>query len=449
MSDRAKMPVVDYIVKHDLQNMVYELVRDLVQERPPHPVLFFAKNIDVNAESRKKKNNLMEIPGRHAQKLFEATKSINSEIMPKDMVRKIIQETVSLLHCDRVSLFVYDKRVNMLILSASNMTNTIRVKPGQGIAGSVFHDKVTVNIEDCYQDERFDQGFDKMTGYRTKSLLCIPILDFDNEAVGVLQAINKLQEGGELGEFDEVDELLLGHLAQHAGSALRNAEIFREAIEASDRANALIQTMHALSADLGAQSMILTLVMHANELVRADKNSVWLLDESKEQLWSVGTESGNIIRIPMSKGIAGECRTGKAVINISDAYEDGRFDQTVDKSTGYRTKSILAIPITIEKKDDNNAVEEQVIGVIQMINKIDFDGETGQFHDDDVKIMETFARFIGPRVAASGFLLTEAKVSEADKIKNLAKPAKRISNLGMAAFTEAEGDEDEEGQGDE
>merc|ERR1719230_2232209 len=106
-----------------------------------------------------------EVPGRLLINLFEATKNITSEIVPKETINIIIQETIKLLQCDRVSLFVYDKRIDMLVLNASNLEQPIRVKPGQGIAGHVFKTRDIVNIPNCYADKRFDQTFDKATGY--------------------------------------------------------------------------------------------------------------------------------------------------------------------------------------------------------------------------------------------------------------------------------------------
>lgn len=187
-------------------------------------------------------------------RLFESTRSITAEIVPKETINIIIAETAKLLVCDRVSLFVYNPKIKMLILTASNLAKPIRVQPGQGIAGHVFETQETVNIKDCYQDARFDPSFDKATGYHTKSLLVMPIVDFESETVGVLQAINK--EGGS--SFNAIDELLLGHLTQHAGIALRNAEVYRDAIVASERANGLLHVIQALSQDLGTQSTILT-----------------------------------------------------------------------------------------------------------------------------------------------------------------------------------------------
>ena len=62
----------------------------------------------------------------------------------------------------------------------------------------LFHNNIqeTVNIPDCYQDSRFDPGFDKLTGYHTKSLLTMPIVDFENETMGVLQ-VKKMIEVNE------------------------------------------------------------------------------------------------------------------------------------------------------------------------------------------------------------------------------------------------------------
>merc|ERR1719440_2702693 len=147
-------------------------------------------------------------------------------------------------------------------------------------------------------------------------MLTMPIVDFENSTMGVLQAINK----ADMGVFNQIDELLLGHLTQHVGIALRNAEIYRDAIIQSERANGLLHMIQSLSQDLGIQSLILTVTMHANELVQADRCTVFLVDEAKEQLWSVSTDSGKEIRIPKTAGIAGECVSTRELINIPDAY---------------------------------------------------------------------------------------------------------------------------------
>merc|ERR1719158_1052862 len=137
--------------------------------------------------------------------------------------------------------------------------------------------------------------------------------------------------------------------------------------------------------------MILTITMHANQLVQADRCTMFLLDEAKQQLWSVSSDSGKEIRIPKTAGLAGECATKGELINIIDAYDRPGFNKEIDKKTGYRTKSVLVVPV-------QNEHQTKILAVIQMINKTEFDGEVGVFDDEEVNIMETFAQFVGTRL---------------------------------------------------
>lgn len=403
-----------YMKQHDIEDIVQGLVEGLLRERPDvRPKEHWAHMLRMEKLASEHQNDedymlrdaaaASEVPGRLLSRLFEATKKITSEIVPKETIKIIIAETINLLSCDRVSLFVYDKRIDMLVLNASNLAQPIRVKPGQGISGHVFKTRETVNIQRCYEDARFDQTFDKTTGYTTKNLLTMPIIDFEDECMGVMQAINKTQDSA---HFTHIDEILLETLTQHVSIALRNAEIYRAAIVTSERANALLHMVQSLSQDLGVQSTILTITMHASELVQADRCTVFLVDEMHEQLWSVSTDSGKEIRIPLAAGIAGECATQGKLIAIQDAYSDSRFNQTVDKQTGYKTQSILAVPVIRRTRKSGTS---NVLAVIQMINKMEFDGNVGKFDEEDIQVMETFATFVCSRIEGSKLLEDGAK----------------------------------------
>jgi len=416
-----RLGIQEYVEKHDIEELVRMLVEGLLKAKPEvRPKEHWAhmlrleqlKEDHAGEEEYMQAAAASEVPGRALLKLFEATKRITSEIVPQDTIRIIIQETINLLNCDRVSLFVFDKRLNMLVLNSSNLDVPIRVKPGQGIAGHVFSSCEIVNIPDCYKDSRFDQSFDKMTGYRTKHLLVMPIMDFEGECMGVVQAINRLEdEFSSAPHFSRIDEILLQNLTEHVSVALRNAEVYRAAIVQSERASALLRMIQSLSQDLGIQSTILTITMHANELVQADRCTVFLVDEGKEQLWSVASDSGKEIRIPKTAGIAGECCTKGKLISIPDCYADARFNQAIDKQTGYKTTSMLAIPVLRKRKVKNAGM---VLAVIQMINKMEFDGEIGKFDDEDIQVMETFATFVASRLETSSLLSGSAKKEVGD-----------------------------------
>lgn len=404
-----KQHIEGYCQEHGIHELVQGLVEEYLDERPAttKPKQHFAKQLQLQLLKEEAAEvddpsmgasiaSAAKVPGASLRQLFEASKKITSEIVPKDTIDVIIEESLKLLNCDRVSLFIYDKKIDMLVLNASNLQTPIRVKSGQGIAGHVFKSKQVVNIPNCYKDSRFDQTFDMKTGYRTSNLLAMPIVDFEGDAMGVIQAINKLEIDSP--GFSVVDEILLDNLTEHVSVSLRNAEVYRAAIVTSERANALLSMLQSLSDDLGAQSLILSVSTHASELVRADRCSVFLVDERREELFSVASDSGKEIRIPKSAGIAGECATQNKLIVIDDAYEDKRFNADFDKKTGYRTQSIIAVPV---KKPPTHDV---ACAVIQMINKTEFDGEIGKFDEEDVQVLETYATFVATKLSQSSLL---------------------------------------------
>jgi GAF domain-containing protein len=463
-ADAERKALNDYCESHRVDDAVQAIVLSLLEAKPDNPKQWLLKRLED--ELTDESDDLSEAD---VHRLFAVTRKITSEIVPQDTIDIIIQETIGLLGCDRVSLFVLEKKSNMLKIYASNLSVPIMVSLGQGIAGSVFQSKILVNIANCYKDKRFDKTFDQKSGYVTRSLLAVPILDFDNAAVGVLQAINKVDPdkpvddkpvGTRAMPFARNDEKVLQHLSQHVGIALRNAEVYREAITVSERATGLLNTVQSLSQDLGIQSLLLTITMHANKIVSAQRSTVFLVDEAKNQLWSVSTDTGVEIRIPKAAGIAGECCIEGKLINIPDAYADPRFNQAFDKKTGFKTQSILAIPMfddPAKVSHRKNPDDSGVIGVIQMINKVSFDGQLEFFDEADVEVMELFAKFIGPKLANSSSLkkdsgavkegsYDEAHLSlpalEGEQIKS-GQSAKRASMSASLAM-DAVGEMDEE-----
>ena len=91
----------------------------------------------------------------------------------------------------------------------------------------------------------------------------------------------------------------------------------------------------------------------------------------------------------MDQGIAGMVATTGQTLNIPDAYENDKFNQAIDKKTGYRTRAILCMAIKSE---------DQVIGVLQLINKV---SGSGVFTSDDEDVMSIFLAIAGPILAES------------------------------------------------
>jgi GAF domain-containing protein len=113
----------------------------------------------------------------------------------------MIEEACSNLHCDRCSVFIVDEpRGEIWTRAARGTLQTIRIPLGTGIVGSVINSKKTANIEDAYNDPRFNPAIDRKTGYRTRSILATPVFDDDGSILAVIQAINK--EGGPFTQDD-------------------------------------------------------------------------------------------------------------------------------------------------------------------------------------------------------------------------------------------------------
>jgi len=132
----------------------------------------------------------------------------------------------------------------------------------------------------------------------------------------------------------------------------------------------------ALSSTLNLDTLLSLIMDKITTLMDADRSTLFLLDEDKAELWSKiaqGSEQKEI-RITIGEGMAGwVARTGQT-LNIKDAYKDSRFNQDVDKATGYRTTSMLCQPIRNHRR--------KIIGVMQVLNK-----HSGYFTVEDEKLL--------------------------------------------------------------
>ena len=112
------------------------------------------------------------------------------------------------------------------------------------VASAVFHTRNVVNIEDAYQDQNFDfsgtKSFDSNTGYRSKSFLTVPMINKDNEVIGVLQLINARDEDGTVHAFPVSLQPIIEALTSQAAVSLENQQLIAAQKELWD---ALIQMM--------------------------------------------------------------------------------------------------------------------------------------------------------------------------------------------------------------
>ncbi len=149
--------------------------------------------------------------------------------------------------------------------------------------------------------------------------------------------------------------------------------------EENRRLHSLLQVTQSLSSILDLETLLFRIMDVVGENLQADRCTVFLLDEERNELWSkVAMGVRKEIRFPANKGIAGFVATTGEVLNIPDAYQDYRFNPEIDKKTGYHTKSILTMPMRNKRNE--------IIGVFQVLNK-----KEGAFTKADEELLQAIS----------------------------------------------------------
>ena len=148
---------------------------------------------------------------------------ITSELELDSLLARVMAEATRMLDAERSTLFLHDEKTDTLFSRVAQGTKVgeIRLPSHAGIAGTVFTSNKTVNIPHAYADLRFNPGFDKTTGFFTRSILCTPVVNKYGKVIGVTQALNK--KGG---PFTEEDESRLKAFTAQVAIALENAKLF-------------------------------------------------------------------------------------------------------------------------------------------------------------------------------------------------------------------------------
>lgn len=159
------------------------------------------------------------------RQLIEAVKSLNSTLELEPLLDVILETALGIVGGDRGTVYLMNEEKNGIWTKVARGLNqheksTIRLPLGKGIAGYVAATGDTINIPDAYLDTRFDPEIDRVTGYRTQSILCAPMRNREGNIVGVFQLLNK-----DSGAFTDDDARVIEALSVHAAIAIENARL--------------------------------------------------------------------------------------------------------------------------------------------------------------------------------------------------------------------------------
>ena len=161
---------------------------------------------------------------------FEFAFELGSKRNIDDVLSVVADSAKKILDCDRASIFVYNKETSKLWTKvAHGLEEKIEVDQNIGIVGWVFSNRKPLIVNSPYSDPRFNPETDKKTGYRTKSIIAVPLITYSGNAVGVLEGINKNGEG-----FTNDDLEFAQVLAVQAANAIENAILYEELKKAQE-----------------------------------------------------------------------------------------------------------------------------------------------------------------------------------------------------------------------
>jgi HD-GYP domain-containing protein (c-di-GMP phosphodiesterase class II) len=195
--------------------------------------------------------------------LLRIGRSIAAETDIDKLLTIIAQETQKALSADRCTVFLLDRDKNELWskVALGMGSQEIRFPANIGLAGHVAMTGETINIKDAYNDPRFNKEIDKKTGYKTKTILCMPMRNLNHEIVGVFQVLNKF--GNDF--FTPEDEDLLIAIGSSTGIALENARLFKkQQIMYEEQKRSFVSFINTLAASIDARDKITA--GHANRV---------------------------------------------------------------------------------------------------------------------------------------------------------------------------------------
>jgi adenylate cyclase len=286
-----------------------------------------------------------------------------------DALERLVEISTHQIGAERGTIFINDPKTNELYsrVAQGQTRREIRIMNNSGVAGWAFTNDESLIINEAYEDKRFNKVVDTLTGYITDTLLTTPFRTADGKCIGVAQLINKKDK-----TFTESDLELFEAIIQQASVAMQSKIILEEREKEREKEMDFLAVVTHLSSELDLNQLLDKIIPTITRMLNSDRSTLFINDKKTNELFTmIGQGLGKVeLRFPNHLGIAGTVFTTGDTINIPHAYADLRFNPSVDKQTGYFTRSMLCVPVKNKKGN--------VIGVTQVLNK-----KGGVFTDED------------------------------------------------------------------
>ncbi|HRC57222.1 MAG: GAF domain-containing protein [Myxococcales bacterium] len=337
----------------------------------------------------------------------------------------IMEKVTELMEAERSTLYLLsdDGRELWSKVTQGGEVVEIRLAVGQGIAGWVAETRQVVNLPDAYADPRFSPKVDLKSGYRTRSILCVPMRSGVGGLFGVLQVLNKRD-----GDFTAADEDLLSALSSQAAIAIENAKLYhslvaqnaeltvarRELEQRTRELNALYEVEKEISAALDLDDLLDRILAQAISVLGGGGGSIALLEPSGDIRFCTvrgpGAEGLRQRVLPRGTGLLGWCMTHRAPVLSHDPGNDPRHAVEIAAEVGVTPSVLMAAPLVYG---------EEVVGGIELLEqrRMSRDGDGG-WGDDDLRLLVLIAAQVAKALAQAR---TRSEQSNRDRLASIGR----------------------------
>lgn len=280
---------------------------------------------------------------RRIKSIFDTAPQIRSSMSIEDAMKQVVDFICECLKCERATVFAVD-RLNNEIWSkvAKGATQTIKIPIGKGVAGYVAKTGNPLNIRDAYQDDRFDPSYDKKTGFKTNSILAVPVWNSKGEVEGVVQAINKVSSNpDETVCFDRNDQGLLEMISNLAGNNIQNTIEYNQQLAIMNNFRNILKVGVRLFSIRDEKTLIWQGIDILKDIFVAQKASIYIVNLEDDSLIYTYDDNG-LKRQFKQIGILGDAIQKRQIVSVTDSKADPRYNGLIDIDT---TLTLLSVPL--------------------------------------------------------------------------------------------------------
>ncbi|MBI3085465.1 MAG: GAF domain-containing protein [candidate division NC10 bacterium] len=286
--------------------------------------------------------------------LTEVGHTLNSTLNLDELLGLAMRKAQEVLKAEASSLMLIDEETDELYFRVAlgergDAVKEARLKIGQGIAGWVAQKGEPLLVPDVQEDPRFYRNLDQQSGFRTKSILCVPI-QAKGKTIGVVEVINRADGG----EFQEKDIALLSAIAAQAGIAIQNARLYGETERQNVELSFLLQSSQELLSPLDPDTIFSRITAKLLEVIPAARTGIILLED--DEVGRIAAGSIDARRLPRQRCGAGKIqlalypeiqevlRTGRPMA-ISDVWTHPLTAGVRDLLRAIGLRSLLVTPM--------------------------------------------------------------------------------------------------------